>query len=104
METKDVETSVEKTNEIPTVYELNQNYPNPFNPSTVIKFSIPESGFVSLKVFNILGQEVANLLNESKEAGVYEVSFDASSLTTGMYIYRIQSGNFTATRKMVLIK
>ena len=99
-----VVTDVEGLREIPTVYELGQNYPNPFNPSTVITFSLPESGMVSLKVFDILGQEVADLVNEVKQAGVYEVSFDASDLTTGMYIYRIQSGNFTATKKMLLVK
>jgi hypothetical protein len=96
----DVETGVE----IPTVYELGQNYPNPFNPSTVIKFSIPNSGLVSLKVFNILGQEVVTLVNEIKPIGIYEVAFDASNLTTGLYIYRIESGDFTATKKMMLIK
>jgi len=96
----DVETDVE----IPTVYELGQNYPNPFNPSTVIKFSIPNSGLVTLKVFNTLGQEVVTLLNEIKPVGIYEISFDASNLTTGMYIYRIESGDFTATKKMMLIK
>ncbi len=103
-ETKDIDTRVTETGEIPTVYALGQNYPNPFNPSTVIKFSIPNSGLVSLKVFNILGQEVATLVNEMKSVGVYEVSFDASSLTTGMYIYRIQSGDFTSTKKMLLLK
>ncbi len=97
-------TDVDSGTEIPTVYALGQNYPNPFNPSTVIKFSIPNSGLVSLKVFNILGEEVATLINEMKSVGVYEVSFDASNLTTGMYIYRIQSGEFTSTKKMLLIK
>jgi|GEM_PF-3024471 len=97
-------TDVETGLEIPTVYELGQNYPNPFNPSTVIKFSIPNSGLVTLKVFNILGQEVVTLVNEIKPIGIFEVSFDASLLTTGMYIYRIESGSFTATKKMMLIK
>jgi hypothetical protein len=97
-------TDVEPGAEIPTVYELGQNYPNPFNPSTVIKFSIPNSGLVTLKVFNILGQEVVTLVNEIKPIGIYEVSFDASNLTTGLYIYRIESGDFTATKKMMLIK
>ncbi|MDA3859765.1 MAG: T9SS type A sorting domain-containing protein [Melioribacteraceae bacterium] len=90
--------------DIPTAYELSQNYPNPFNPSTVINFSIPESGLVTMKIFNILGQEVAELVNDVKSAGSYEVSFDASSLTSGMYIYKIQSGNFSSTRKMMLLK
>ena len=97
-------TDVEFESEIPTVYDLGQNYPNPFNPSTVINFSLPESGLVSLKVFDILGQEVAELVNQIKSAGVYEVSFDASNLTTGLYIYRIEAGNFVATKKMLLVK
>ncbi|MCF6268565.1 MAG: lamin tail domain-containing protein [Melioribacteraceae bacterium] len=87
-----------------TEYKLRQNYPNPFNPSTVINFSIPKSGLVTLKVFNVLGQEIAELVNDVKSAGNYEVSFDASHLTTGMYIYKIQSGNYSATKKMLLIK
>ncbi len=95
---------IEKIDEIPTIYELGQNYPNPFNPSTLIKFAIPTSGLVSLKIFNILGEEVATLVNEVKPVGIYQVSFNASNLTTGMYIYRLQSGNFTATKKMLLIK
>lgn len=105
METKPVVNGVEPTdNGIPTVYELGQNYPNPFNPSTTINFSIPESGLVTMKIFNILGQEVAELVNDVKPAGNYNVSFDASSLTSGMYIYKIQAGNFSATRKMMLLK
>ncbi|MCF6268734.1 MAG: T9SS type A sorting domain-containing protein [Melioribacteraceae bacterium] len=102
---KDIVNGVEQLgSEIPARYELGQNYPNPFNPSTVINFSIPESGLVTLKVFNILGQEVVELVNDVKSAGTYEVSFDASGLTTGMYVYKIQSGNYTATKKMMLIK
>ncbi|MCF6271442.1 MAG: T9SS type A sorting domain-containing protein [Melioribacteraceae bacterium] len=97
-------TDVPKTKGIVLDYSLSQNYPNPFNPSTVINFSIPESGLVTLKVFNILGQEVVELVNDVKSAGTYEVSFDASGLTTGMYVYKIQSGNYTATKKMMLIK
>jgi len=90
--------------EIPNKYDLNQNYPNPFNPTTIISFSIPESGLVTLKVFNLLGQEVATLVNEVKSAGTYEVDFDASQLTTGMYVYTISSGNYSATKKMMLVK
>jgi hypothetical protein len=97
-------TDVNADVEIPTVYELGQNYPNPFNPSTVINFSLPESGMVTLKVFDILGQEVAELVNEVKQAGIYTVSFDASNMTTGLYIYRIESGSFRATKKMMLVK
>ena len=90
--------------ELPSSYELGQNYPNPFNPSTMINFSIPESGLVTLKVFNVLGQEIAELVNDVKSAGNYEVSFDASNLTTGMYVYKIQTGNYSATKKMLLVK
>ena len=97
-------TDIESVDEIPTVYELSQNYPNPFNPSTVIKFSIPKSGMVSLKIFNILGQEVSTLVNEIKPVGSYEISFDATNFTTGIYVYRIESGGFTNTKKMLLIK
>jgi hypothetical protein len=89
---------------VPVVYELGQNYPNPFNPSTTIKFSIPESGMVTLRVFNMLGQEVATLLNGEKAAGVYEASFDASALSSGIYFYTLDSKNFSSTKKMVLLK
>ncbi len=94
----------ENTNGVPSDFSLGQNYPNPFNPTTVINFSIPQSGFVTLKVFNVLGEEVAELVNNMKSAGNYNVSFDASNLTSGMYIYQIQSNNYTATKKMMLIK
>ena len=105
MDRKDVVNGVEQLgSDIPASYELGQNYPNPFNPSTVINFSIPQSGLVTMKIFNILGQEVAELVNDVKAAGSYEVSFDASNLTSGMYIYKIQSGNFSATKKMMLVK
>ncbi len=85
-------------------YKLNQNYPNPFNPSTKITFSIPEEGLVSLKVFNILGEEVAALLNEQMKTGVYEVDFNAANLSSGIYFYTIKANSFTATKKMILIK
>ncbi len=93
----------------PTEYALSQNYPNPFNPSTVIKYQLPKDNFVSLKVYNAIGQEVANLVNEVKPTGVYEVNFDASNLSSGIYYYilRIGSGSsneFTRTNKMVLLK
>lgn len=100
-----VVTDVEKLNtEIPSDYILEQNYPNPFNPSTSIRFSIPEAGIVSLKVFNLLGEEVASLLNEEKLAGNYEVSFKASDLSSGIYFYSISSNNFTQTKKMIYLK
>ena len=89
---------------IPVTYDLAQNFPNPFNPSTSIRFSIPEAGVVTLKIFNLLGEEVATLVNEFKNAGNYNVQFDASKLTSGVYVYRISTGNFTTSKKMMLMK
>ncbi|HSW53578.1 MAG TPA: T9SS type A sorting domain-containing protein [Ignavibacteriaceae bacterium] len=88
----------------PTEFVLNQNYPNPFNPSTAIRYSIPTSGFVTIKVYDILGNEIATLVNEEKTAGNYEVNFDASGLASGMYLYRLQTDSFVETKKMVLLK
>jgi hypothetical protein len=92
--------------EAPKLYtfSLNQNYPNPFNPTTTIKYSIPEMSKVSLTLFNLLGEEVATLVNEEKVAGYYTVEFNASSLSSGVYFYRLQAGSFTETKKMVLMK
>ena len=89
---------------IPTVYDLAQNYPNPFNPSTTIRYQIPQDGIVTLKIYDILGAEVATLINEQKVAGKYEVNFNASTLASGVYIYKIQSGDFVSSKKMILIK
>ena len=91
-------------NSLPLDYSLSQNYPNPFNPSTNIQFSIPQQSFVTLKVYDILGSEIATLVNEQKAAGKYEVNFDASSLSSGVYIYKIQAGSFISSKKMILIK
>lgn len=88
----------------PVEFNLAQNYPNPFNPSTVISFSVPEKSNVSLTVFNVIGEQVATLVNEVKDAGSYQVEFNASNLSSGMYLYRIETGSFTATKKMVFIK
>lgn len=88
----------------PKVYALDQNYPNPFNPSTTVRYSIPNAGVVSLKVYNVIGQEVASLVNEYQTAGSYSVRFDASKLSTGMYLYKISSGAFTEVKKMLLVK
>jgi len=86
-------------------YNLDQNYPNPFNPSTRIAFSIPNNANVTLKVYDILGTEVAELIsNEQKAAGRYEVNFDASRLASGTYIYKLQAGDFVQTKKMILLK
>jgi len=89
---------------IPQSFFVDQNYPNPFNPSTVIRFGLPSRSFVSVRLFNILGQEVANLFGGYRMAGVYELRFDASNLTSGMYFYRIQTDNAVATKRMILIK
>jgi len=97
-------TDVENIDGVPSEFSLSQNYPNPFNPSTAINFSIAEKGFVTLKVFNLLGQEVALLVNEEKAAGHYNVNFNASQLASGMYVYRLQTENFTSTKKMILMK
>jgi hypothetical protein len=90
--------------EVPSEYKLSQNYPNPFNPSTSIKFSIPKSGFVSLKIYDVLGREVADLVNQVKSEGTYIVDFDASKFTTGMYFYKLEVNDFVAVKKMVLVK
>jgi photosystem II stability/assembly factor-like uncharacterized protein len=85
-------------------FKLEQNYPNPFNPETSLKYTVGSRQFVSLKVYDILGKEVATLVNEEKPAGIYIVQFDAGSLSSGTYLYRIKSGNYSETRKMVLLK
>jgi len=90
--------------ELPVSYSLSQNYPNPFNPSTTISFQIPISGFVKLVVYDILGEEVATLINEEKIAGSYEVDFNVRNLASGIYFYTINAGSFTSTKKMILMK
>lgn len=85
-------------------FKLYQNYPNPFNPSTSIKYSIPERTNVKLSVYNILGSEVANLINETKNAGEYEVEFDGSKLPSGVYLYKIEAGGYKAMKKLILMK
>ena len=89
---------------VPTTFNLDQNYPNPFNPSTKIKFNLPSEQMVSLKVYNVLGQEVTTLVDQQMKAGSYSFDFDASKLSSGVYFYRIQAGTFSMTKKMMLIK
>tara|TARA_R110002124_G_scaffold286888_1_gene469050 strand:+ start:1409 stop:6949 length:5541 start_codon:yes stop_codon:yes gene_type:complete len=96
--------STETNIEIPSSVKLEQNYPNPFNPSTTIKFGLPEAGNVQLEVYNMLGQKIVELVNGRKNAGWHTISFDASQLASGIYIYRITSGNYVKTNKMLLIK
>jgi hypothetical protein len=88
----------------PLTFSLNQNYPNPFNPATSISYSIAKSGLVKIAIYNTLGQQVKELVNEVKEAGSYNVSFNASSLTSGIYFYKIESAQFSQTKKMILMK
>jgi len=88
----------------PSKFELSQNYPNPFNPSTKISFSLPQTGHVSLKVYNALGQEVAQLINGVKEAGIHTIEFNAGNLNSGIYFYKLESGNLNQVKKMMLVK
>ncbi|MAT58183.1 MAG: hypothetical protein CMF23_09450 [Ignavibacteriae bacterium] len=97
-------TSVEENGTIPTVFNLDQNYPNPFNPTTIISYSLPEAASVSLKVFDVLGREVQTLVNDVKNAGTYTVEFNANNLPSGVYIYRIETPNYSSVKKMLLIK
>jgi hypothetical protein len=92
------------TTEVPTKYDLAQNYPNPFNPVTNLEFGISDLGFVSLKVYDILGKEVVTLVNEKLIPGTYRVEFEAGSLTSGVYFYRLTSGDFTNTKRMLFVK
>lgn len=88
----------------PSKYALSQNFPNPFNPSTTISYEIPSNNFVSLKIYDMMGREVANLVNATQEAGFYTVKFDGSKLASGMYFYKLQANDFTATKKLMLVK
>ncbi len=95
---------VSNINETPSGYRLSQNYPNPFNPSTTILYSIPEGGNVELKIFDVLGREVKSLVNQFQNSGSYKITFDASGLPSGVYTYRLSTGTFTESKKMILIK
>ncbi|MBI4547692.1 MAG: T9SS type A sorting domain-containing protein [Ignavibacteriae bacterium] len=97
-------TSVEPVAELPATFQLFQNYPNPFNPVTVIRYSLIVNSVATLKVFDVLGREVATLVDEKKAPGVYTVSWDASGQPSGVYLYRLQSGKFVDIKKMILVK
>ncbi len=97
-------TGITDVNETPKTYQLLQNYPNPFNPSTIISYQLPKQGFVSLNIYNILGQKVAQIVNEVQNAGSYQANFDASNLPSGLYIYQIKAGSFVQSKKMMLLK
>ena len=95
---------INKNNNIPKTFFISQNYPNPFNPSTTIDFSIPKSSNVSLKIYDVLGNEVMNVMNEFKPAGNYSVNVNAMNLTSGIYFYKFVAGQFTNTKKMIITK
>jgi hypothetical protein len=97
-------TRVKEGTTVPEQFSLYQNYPNPFNPTTNIKFSIPSSNFTSLKIFDMLGKEIAVLVSEKKDAGEYTVPFNAARMPSGIYFYQLRSGNFVETKKMILMK
>jgi hypothetical protein len=92
------------TSTIPAEYRLSQNYPNPFNPVTKISFDIPKQGFVSLKIYDVLGREVRTLVNEVKNAGSYTVDFNGAELASGVYFYRLEVNGFVDVKRMMLIK
>ena len=94
----------ESVNSVPDAFQLKQNFPNPFNPSTTIEFTLPQAGNVKLTVYNLLGEEVAQLVNEFKEAGVHTINFNASGLNSGVYIYKLEANGLVQTRKMTLLK
>jgi hypothetical protein len=105
----DFDGTFEYSNEVeieaaPSSFSLEQNYPNPFNPATTIKFNLPAKEFVSLKIYDLLGDEVAELLNEEKPAGSHSIEFDASGMASGTYFYKLQAGSNITTRKMILLK
>ncbi len=101
-QTGSVITSIDKNKFLD--YSLSQNFPNPFNPSTTINYSVPKTSFVTLKVYDILGREIAILVSEQKKAGYYKVNFIGKSLPSGIYIYKMQTGNFVDTKKLILLK
>lgn len=97
-------TAIDNKTESPNNFELMQNYPNPFNPTTTIKYQIPTSSLVTLKIYNVLGQEVATLVNEMEGTGNYTIKFNADKFASGTYFYRLQAGSLVETKKMLLLK
>jgi hypothetical protein len=98
------ELSRNSSNNLPFEYKLEQNYPNPFNPVTTINFSISVSGYVSLKIYDVLGKKVAVLVNEKKEAGRYTAEFNGTNFASGVYFYKLEAGSVTSTKRMLLLK
>ncbi|OGU55869.1 MAG: hypothetical protein A2V66_18040 [Ignavibacteria bacterium RBG_13_36_8] len=94
----------DKQNNLPTSFSLQQNYPNPFNPITIINYSIPKTCFVTIKIYDVLGRGIETLVNENKTQGNYSLAFNASKLVSGIYLYRMDAGSFTETKKLLLLK
>ena len=99
-----IDEQLEDISILPNGYSLSQNYPNPFNPATKIKFTLPIAQLVTLKVYDVLGKEVKELVNDYKNSGVYEISFNASDLSSGVYFYRLSVNGFSEAKKMLIIK
>jgi hypothetical protein len=102
--TAEITTDVESNPKLPQRFALEQNYPNPFNPSTSIKYQIPSTNFVTLMVYDVLGREVATLVNEVKQPGTYMAQWDTSGVASGVYFYRMSTGSFVSTKRMLLMK
>jgi len=96
--------SVDENENIPAEFSLEQNYPNPFNPTTTIKFSLPENEFVTLKVFDVMGNEITVLVNEEKTAGSHSIKFNAVDIASGIYFYQLKAGKHSDTKKLVILK
>ena len=99
-----ISTGIEQEKGMPNSFHLFQNYPNPFNPSTKISWQLPVSSWLTLKVFDVLGNEVVTLVDDNKQAGNYEVEFNALELSSGIYFYQLRAGNFIQTKKMIVVK
>ena len=98
-------TDIELTQQQSVVsFQLKQNYPNPFNPSTTIEFALPKSAFVTLKIYNLIGEEVASLIAEKREAGIHQINWDASGVPSGVYLYRLEAGDFVRVKKLILMR
>jgi hypothetical protein len=102
--TSNASTGIDASTEVPYVFSLSQNYPNPFNPLTNISFTLPSKGFVSLKVFDMLGRDVASIVSEEMSAGCYTRRWNAKNMSSGIYFYRLQVGTFIETKKLIVLK